>query len=117
MEHLNRQLKSVIGSMGSNIQPTTIANVARAMGVVYDICSVFEKEIKVQEESGHHLKPSYQKDLQTILTVLSDEHILHEHGTRFHFSFELKQGILHQYNEEATLSWLTEIIESFIYCS
>ena len=59
MEHLNRQLKSVIGNMGSSIQPTTIANAARAIGVVHDICSVFEKELKSQEESGYHAKPSY----------------------------------------------------------
>ena len=117
MEHLNRQLKSVIGNMGSNIQPITIANAARAIGVVHDICSVFEKELKSQEESGYHPKPSYQKDLQTILTVLADECILHEQGTRSYTSFKLKQGILDQYNEEETLSWLTEMIGSFTYCS
>ena len=50
MEHLDRQLKSVIGNMGSNIQPITIANADRAIGVVHDICSVLEKELKSQEE-------------------------------------------------------------------
>ena len=84
--------------MGSNIQPITIANAARAIDVVHDICSVFEKELKSQE-SGYHPKPSYQKDFQTILTVLADECILHEQGTRLHTSFKLKQGILDQYKK------------------
>ena len=73
---------------------------------------MFEKELKSQEESGHHSKPSYQ-----ILTVPVDERILHEQGTRTHILFKLKQGILDQYNEEATTYWLTEMIGSFTYCS
>ena len=45
MEHLNRQLKTVIAHMGSNVQPTSILNAAKAIGLVHKICSNFEKEI------------------------------------------------------------------------
>ena len=58
MEHLNRQLKSIIENIESDIQPKITANVTRAIGVVYNICSVFDKELKLQEESRHHSKPS-----------------------------------------------------------
>ena len=112
MAHLNRQLKSVLGSMGSNIKPTTNVNASRTIGAVHNICSMFEKELKSQEESGHHPEPSYQ-----ILTVPANERILREQGTRTQISFKLKQGILDQYNEEATTYWLTEMTGSFTYCS
>ncbi len=44
MEHLNRRLKGMIHNMGSNIHPSCIASAAKALGVVHNVCSVFEQE-------------------------------------------------------------------------
>ena len=43
-EHLNRRLKCMIGNLHSNVQPSSIERVAKALGVVHHVCEVFQSE-------------------------------------------------------------------------
>ena len=120
MEHLNRQLKSVLVNMGSNIQPESILRAARAIGVVNNICHTFEKEVSGTAISGYHPIPSYKKDLLTIITILTEAKVLQQQQqSRVHScsKFKYKYCVLDYYNEEETISWLLQTVGSYIYSS
>ena len=116
MEHLNRRLKTVIRNMGSNIQPSSLTKAAKAIGIVNNICSVFENEVRGKESAQHHPIPSYRKDLQTVITILAEENVLQNQGRRSYSSFKFKCGILDDFDEEKLMSWLVNIV-GFLSCA
>ena len=115
MEHLNRQLKTVITNMGSNIQTTSILNAAKSIGLIHKICSNLEKEIKGKEESGLHHVKSYKKDLQIVCNILEEEGVLKKIHGRSHSSYKFESTILEKFDFEATMSWLIETLGTFSY--
>lgn len=89
MEHLNRQLKKVIRTMEANVTPKAIQKGARAIAPVQHICQLFEQQTAKSNNSGHHSRPPFGKNFQTILKLLLDEQILLQQSPREHKSFKL----------------------------
>ena len=54
MEHLNHRLKNIIRNMGSNIQPPSLVRAAKSVGVVHNVCSLFEEEMRGHKEPDRH---------------------------------------------------------------
>jgi len=93
--------------MGSNIHPTDITKAATAISIVNNICSIFKYYVRGKESSQHHPIPSYKKDLQMIITILSEENLLQGEGKkRCHSCFKFTHGILDDFDKDKLKSWL-----------
>ena len=75
IEHLNRRLKGIIKNMGSNIQPPSLVRAARSVGVVHNICSILEMEIRGKKESIKHAVPSASKDMKLLIDQLTEYNV------------------------------------------
>ena len=115
MEHLNRRVKNVIQRMGSNVQPPTIARAAKAIGVVHDVCNVFEKA-SGSKKSSHHSKPSYAKDYKYLITQLVESKVYDIMPNRAYNFISLDHCLLDSYSKEDIMHWIeTKIIPSIIF--
>ena len=100
MEHLNRQLKHMMGNLGSNVHPSAIQRVAKSLGVVDAICHQFEAEAEASINKGYssYSYPSFVKDFNQILNTLEDQKV-----------FEVQEGrTLRSYTNSpffTTLKW------------
>ena len=75
MEHLNRQLKYMMGNLHSNINPMSIQRVAKSLGTVHNICETFSKQAEVPANKGYVSYPSFQDDFDKILQQLQEEEV------------------------------------------
>ena len=82
MEHLNRQLMSIMRNMGANVTNKSISVAAKSIGVVNNICKAFESEVEAKSSSDHHPPPSFTRDLNMIIVVLNEQDVFSDHGTR-----------------------------------
>ena len=73
MEHMNRRLKYMIGSLQSNVKPSTIQRVAKSFNDVKYVCHVFQREAVVSENKGYVSFPSFEDDCNKIAKQLEDE--------------------------------------------
>ena len=54
MEHINKECKQAMGSLGSNIGEKAVGRIGRSIGEVMKVTQNFDSVNKVREESGHH---------------------------------------------------------------
>ena len=108
MEHLNRRLKEMLRHLGSNIQPHSIKQAGKSLGVIHNICSLFEKESNVTQDTGQHKTPSFQKDLHLIVSTLEEALVFQHSSGRHHDSFNINQPWLKGVNKDKILDWLVE---------
>ena len=104
LEHLNRRLKGMITKLNSNasgnstsIYPINAVNrAARSIGLLNEVCDLFEEQNKVSPVSGNHNKPSLETDVQLIVDVLKDMDVFETKQRRKHHSFANINHILQQ---------------------
>ena len=112
LEHLNRRLKDMIRNLHSNVMDSAINRAAKSIGVVNQICSLFDQQNDVQPESDHHTQPGSQKDFNLVLKVLEDQRVFSKDGSRRHKSFKKIKPTLQQPSESMT-SWLKDRIKNY----
>ena len=117
IEHLNRRLKGVIRHMGSNIQPPSLVRAAKSIGVVNNVCSVFEREIGGKLDSARHSYPSSKNDFQRILNDLTENKVCVKlPDKRTHGSISIKHCLLDSVDREGIESWLMEnVVASVLF--
>ena len=98
MEHLNRRLKTVIHSMGANVNPTSIQKAGKAIASVQHVCQQFELQTSSYRRSDRHPFPSFGKDFDTILKALGEENVFMPHSVRQHSSFKFNCGLMETLN-------------------
>ena len=108
MEHLNRRLKVILSHLGSNIQSHSILRAGRSVGVIHNICSLFEKETHIRQDHGSHKTPAFQKDFNLVLTTLEEAAIYQNSGGRQHNTFKAIQPLLKGINKDKLLDWMVE---------
>ena len=52
-EHLNRRMKIILRNLQSNVQISTILRAAKTIGIVQNICNVFQKELRKSHYTIH----------------------------------------------------------------
>ena len=72
MEHLNRECKNAISSMGANITGKSIQKVGRAIKVLSETVHNLDETLGVPQESGYHTTHSSKKDLAKVLRQILD---------------------------------------------
>ena len=71
MEHLNRECKSSIGGLGSNITDTTIQQVGRSLRS--SSLETFDVYNSVKPESRHHKRRTSEMDIAKLLKQIHSE--------------------------------------------
>ena len=105
-EHLNRRLKCIMRNMGANVTDKSISVAAKSIGVVNNICKVFENEVDAQSSSDRHPSPSFKRDLDLILAALNEQDVFVDHGSRKVAGYNKHHGLLENYNYANIQEWL-----------
>lgn len=90
LEHLNRRVKTTLRNMGSNVTDKSVKLAAESVGIVNDICHVFERESTSSKASSNkHSCPSFDKDFKLILNTLEEHKVFIHKSGRQHNTFTM----------------------------
>ena len=92
--------------MEANVTHKSISVAAKSIGVVNNICKVFENEVEAQSSSDRHPSPSFKKDLDLILAALNEQDVFVDHGSREVAGYNKHHGLLEKYNYANIQEWL-----------
>ena len=70
MEHLNRDLKSAIGHLSSNVNKLTIDRIGKSLHKLAVVKENFDACSEIIQDSGYHSTPPLSKDLKKVLDEL-----------------------------------------------
>ena len=116
LEHLNRRLKGMIAGLHSNgTKQQLIDRAARSIGVVDNVCNIFESENEVNPDSDKHNKPSFEKDFNFVLELLEEEEVFQEQAGRCHASFKKIKYIFQHCPSKQLSSWIKERLKKYKY--
>ena len=87
MEHINKECKQAMGSLGSNIGDTAVSRIGRSIGELMKVTRQFESENKLREESGRHPRRTVQLDMDKLLTQLQNDNVFGHVPGRKHSKF------------------------------
>jgi len=91
---------------------SAVSQAAKSIGVVNQICCLFENQSNVKHEKDYHTKQSSEKNFKLVLKVLEDRQVFSERGSRFHKSFKNIKRVLKQPSEVVS-EWLDVRIQSY----
>ena len=109
IEHLNRRLKSMMGSM--HCDTNAIERAAKATGVINTICETLEKEVGYVE-SGKH-RASFMKECSMMVNELIEQDVFKEVTGRSHSSFKNIKPILQQCPHKVMLPLVIEKLKTY----
>ena len=104
-------VNSVIDIVKHGIQclyNTSVKLAAEAVGVVNNICHLFEKEnSNCKSNSDNHSCPSFEKDYQLILNILEEQKVFVSNTTgRQHSTFKKQKWLLEQLCYTDLIKWI-----------
>ena len=114
MEHLNRQLKSIIRGMGGNVTPARIQKAAKSIAVVHRVCAVFELETVGHRHSDRHPYPTFEKDMAVIVKILEEEKMLVKKPARQYPFYKSKKSVLHTFTRPALLQRIQQSLDQIV---
>ena len=119
MEHLNRRLKMVLKTQGTNIRPESVEKAGQCLGIVQHVCEMFEKQTSQYPTSQHHPYPSFNKDLNTVIHVLEEESVFIPTRKRQHTSFKIETGLMAKLsiNDQKTLISIETVLAITFLCT
>ena len=108
MEHLNRNFKSSLRALQSNITDKVIDRIGRSVGIVQHISKTFLEEIHMKEDKGSHRPPSFTKDLDAVGNCLREGQIFKYTPSRRYNTFKHTAGVLQRFDMSKLTTWLRE---------
>lgn len=88
MEHLNRQCKQSLGSLGPNVTNNAVDRIGRCVGEIVKATANYDMNNKVTSTSGEHSIQSTMKDMDKLLEQLNKNSIFVYQKGRSHKQFE-----------------------------
>lgn len=89
MEHLNRECKSALSGLGSNITDKSVKRIGQCIGKTVDMLKAFDKDNGVPTQSGHHTRRSSESDIEKMVKQLAEcSKVFHQEPGRFHHNFK-----------------------------
>lgn len=107
MEHLNRRLKMIIHSMGSNVSPARIKRAGESLAPVQEVCQVFEKQTASYVHSEKHPYPAFGQDFHKIMNVLIENKTFAYIQGRSYPSFKFKKSIFSMHTKKELVRRIT----------
>ena len=118
MEHLNREIKTAIAGMGSNVTDSSIIRAGKSLQKHVAIQLQFDKENGVPTPSGKHSRKSSDKDRTTIIEQLVSAKVFKTIPGRYHKTFEkFSEHMYDQLEVKEFRSWMENQIQKLLMCS
>lgn len=115
MEHLNRECKNAISSMGANITGKSIQKVGRAIKVLSETVHNLDETLGVPQESGYHTTHSSKKDLAKVLQQILDTHVFSDIPQRAHVNFpNFCLSSMNSLSRKELEQWLTSTVSKIL---
>lgn len=115
MEHLNRECKNAISSMGANITGKSIQKVGSAIKVLSETVHNLDEMLGVPQESGYHTTRSSKKDLAKVLQQIQDTHVFSDIPQRSHVNFpNFCPNSMNSLSRKELEQWLTSTVSKIL---
>ena len=88
MEHINRECKKAMGTLGSNINEDSVRRIGKSIGELIKIKKQFDVENSVPQESGKRSRRSVTADMKKLLSQLSGTKVFDDISGRKHGQFK-----------------------------
>ena len=105
MEHLNRNLKTMLRNIGPNANNCSVDRAAKSLGVVSQVCKTFEAESSIVTTKPYSSYPSFQSDLEKMTTLFVDEKVFDKQEGR-RVKLYNKQPLLTTFNWKNVSTWV-----------
>ena len=107
MEHLNRDLKSAIGHLSSNVNEVTIDRIGKSLRKLGMVKENFDYSSEITLDSGYHSTPPLSKDLKKVLDELRKKCVYKRILHRKHSQFpRMKGNVVGVIQKDKLSSWL-----------
>ena len=117
MEHLNREIKTAIAGMGSNVTDASIVRAGKSLQKHVAIQLQFDRENGVPTPSGKHSRKSSDKDRATIIEQLVSAKVFKTIPGRYHKTFEkFSEHMYDQLEIKEFRSWMENQIQKLLMC-
>ena len=110
-EHVNRQFKEIIGSMGANFTEQWSTRAARCVTTLSSIAETFDQQTGIHPEATSHTTASNQDDVLSVASVIQSCDILNVRSGRNHSNFpHFAASPLNSLNRTDLESWIKQKI-------
>ena len=108
MEHLNREAKSQLSGLGSNITNAAVTRIGNALGEVVCILENFDNESGIKRPSARHSKRSSEKDMAILLKQLQEtSKVFYTRSGRIHQMFpKFNQNLMNSLCLPDLMQWM-----------
>ena len=115
MEHLNRLLKGTVTHLGANKTPQAIVRAGKALGVLKNIITVFDKLTGGWATSNHTTR-SEAEDLMKVVTELSQNRVFSPQSGRKHRTFPSIEcnKLIASINKKKLHLWMTKKVSQIL---
>ena len=112
IEHLNRRLKGMIHNIHSKKPDNSINRVAKSIGVINQVCEIFEEENEVTKQSNKHSRPSFSKELEMMTQELEENQIF-ESLDRNPTSYRNIKSVLQSCSTNELKAWIPKKVKKY----
>lgn len=118
MEHLNRDLKTVVSHLGPNTLGPSLQRVGKALQTLREIQDHFDEETGTVAESGYHSYRKNTQDLNTVIEQLQGADVFKAVATRQHRQFpQITGSLIDEVNNEELKEWMILQLHNILhYC-
>ena len=114
-EHVNKQVKSIIANMGSNLTEEALQRAARSVSLISAICKSFDRWTGVSVGTSAHSTRADKEDVAKVTQAVLKNDLLNISAGRKHLAFpKLKTNPLHNWNQEKTKQWIERKKKQFM---
>lgn len=114
MEHINKECKQAMGSLGSNIGDTAVSRIGKSIGELMKVSQQFDAVNNLKEESGRHPRRTAQLDLEKMLTQLQTDNVFGYVRGRKHSQFKsIQVNMTKKLSRSAFSKWMKEQIKKY----
>lgn len=116
MEHLNRECKSGLRGLGSNITDMSVMRVGKCIGKTTTMLKGFDKVNGVPSEADYHTHRSAQEDLKKLLTQLTrTSKVYATESERCHRNFpKFSSNIMLNVSTTKLMQWMSERMQKLL---
>lgn len=109
MEHLNREVKTALHGLGSNITDHAIQRIGKCIQRTKSVLENFDQVNRVPSQSGYHTRCSSQTDISKVASQLVTSQVFKEHTGRTHYTFpKFQRNLMHAVCSSTLKQWMSE---------
>lgn len=108
-EHVNKQVKTVIQNMGSNLTEQALKQAVRCISPLHTACKGFDAATNVPIISSQHTRKSDAEDIRKVVISVLRRRLLEVVGPRKHQCFpNMESNPLDHWDHTDTIKWIKE---------